>query len=152
MPKSLVVLTADKSMRLCVEAILGRAGELGLRLAADDYLVLADGGQDPGVFRRGHESLRSQLNQYHHAILMCDRDGAGAGELTRDAMEAQMETRLAQNGWQERSAAVVIEPELENWIWVDSAHLDNVLGWQGRQPALREWLRLALAGGPSQAN
>jgi len=39
-------------------------------------------------------------------------------------------------------AAVAIEPELENWIWVDSAKLDNILGWEGRQPVLREWLRV----------
>jgi hypothetical protein len=142
MPKSLVVLTADKSMRLCVEAILARARELDLCLASDDYQVLADGHCDPGVFRMGHESLRSQLKQYRFAILMCDRVGAGAGTMTREGMEAQMEGRLGQNGWQGRSAAIVIEPELENWIWTDSTDLDSLLGWQGRQPALREWLRL----------
>ena len=51
-----------------------------------------------------------------------------------------MEARLAQNGWAGRSAAVVIDPELENWIWADSRKIDDILGWHGRQPSLREWL------------
>jgi hypothetical protein len=47
---------------------------------------------------------------------------------------------LSQNGWGQRTSAIVIDPELEIWVWSDSPHVDEVLGWSGRQPDLRTWL------------
>jgi hypothetical protein len=32
---------------------------------------------------------------------------------------------------------VVIEPELENWVWSESSQVDRVLGWEDRSPDLR---------------
>jgi hypothetical protein len=35
----------------------------------------------------------------------------------------------------------VLDPELEIWVWTDSSELDQVIGWAGRQPLVRDWLR-----------
>jgi len=51
------------------------------------------------------------------------------------------EERLGQVGWQGRSAAIVIDPELEAWVWSDSPHVESALGWGGRRPDLKTWLR-----------
>ena len=48
---------------------------------------------------------------------------------------------MNQSGWTDNAAVIVIDPELENWVWVDSPHVDDVLGWRGRGPGLWEWLR-----------
>ncbi len=36
---------------------------------------------------------------------------------------------------------IVIQPELEIWVWSDSTKVDECLGWAGYQPNLRNWLR-----------
>jgi len=142
MPKSLFLLTADKHMKACVEAVLGRSRSIGVRLSASDYDVAIESGHDSSVFGRGQESVRAYLRSHQYALLICDRHGSGGERLSRERMEERMEERLAQNGWQDRSAAIVIDPELENWIWADQRVVDAIFGWQGRQPSLREWLRL----------
>jgi len=54
-------------------------------------------------------------------------------------IEQQLEQRLAAmgQGW---AAAIVIDPELETWVFSDSPHVDKELGWEKRQPPLRQAL------------
>lgn len=52
-----------------------------------------------------------------------------------------MEKRLAISGWETRAAVVVPVPELEIWVWSDSPNVDEVLGWRGKNPSLRTWLK-----------
>ena len=52
-----------------------------------------------------------------------------------------MEERLSSSGWGGRAACVAIDPELEVWVWTNSPHVESLLGWKGRQPGLRDWLR-----------
>jgi hypothetical protein len=70
---------------------------------------------------------------------MFDRKGCGK-VATRLALEEEVETRLRQNGWEGRSAAVVIDPELEAWVWGDYAAVGSVLGWHRTDPTLQQWL------------
>jgi hypothetical protein len=55
-------------------------------------------------------------------------------------LEADVEQRLATNGWADRARAIVIDPELESWVWSKSPEVDKALGWAGHVPALRPWL------------
>jgi len=44
-------------------------------------------------------------------------------------------------GWREdRFAVIVINPELEAWIWQDNVHVEKALGYTS-PPSLRLWLR-----------
>lgn len=61
--------------------------------------------------------------------------------MEREQLERQVEQRLETNGWSDRCSVLVLEPELEIWIWTDSPELDQIIGWAGRQPPVREWLR-----------
>ena len=137
--KDLVVLVADKNMEHAVRGILDRSESLGTRpILADLFVHLHN---DPGCLREGHEFLRLFINRYHYAIVMLDREGCGQKELSREELEQQIEGRLSQKGWSERAAAIVLDPELEIWVWSDSPKVDNALGWSGRTPDLRNWLR-----------
>lgn len=128
-------------MKLTVEAILSRPDAIGMgAVDAAQRDVITFDNYDSGVYRNGPEFLRSQVHRYRRAILMCDRHGCGREEQAREILEGSLEERLRQSGW-EQSAAIVIDPELENWIWVDSPHLDEIVGWNGRSPSLREWLQ-----------
>jgi len=51
-----------------------------------------------------------------------------------------VENRLEASGWGERAGAVVLDPELESWIWTTSPHVARVLGWAGRESEMREYL------------
>ena len=54
-------------------------------------------------------------------------------------MEEVLENELRRSGWSNRSAAIVLEPEVDVWMWNDSLHVEEVLGWKGREPRLRDW-------------
>jgi len=142
MAKELIVLVADKSMRESVKALLGRHQSLGIRpLSPADYDVVVQINYDSSVVLSAHEFLRSQSYRYRYAMVLCDRHGCGREDQSREELEADLEDRLRHSGWEGRSAAVVIDPELENWLWTDSPHVEEALGWKGRRPGLREWMR-----------
>jgi hypothetical protein len=93
--------------------------------------------RDPGVYKLAHDFLRPFQHQASYALVIFDRDGCGSPQ-TRDQLEIEVEARLSQNGWSERSAAIAIDPELENWVWSDSRHVAEALGWEHAE--LRTWL------------
>ncbi len=47
---------------------------------------------------------------------------------------------LASSGWDDRAAVIVVDPELENWVWSDSPEVDQAVGWAELVP-LRQWVR-----------
>ncbi|MCP4250106.1 MAG: hypothetical protein GY778_23945 [bacterium] len=73
-------------------------------------------------------------------MVLFDRVGSGGEKLTPQDLQRQVERNLAATGWGERAATIVLDPELEVWVWSDSPEVDRCLGWHGRQPALRDWL------------
>ena len=136
--KDLVVLVADGQMEFAVRGLLARGRSLGFREVTFDIDVHP--AKDPGCRARGHEFLRPFTRQYAHALVMHDREGCGRDDHPRETLELEAESLLAGSGWKDRAAVVVIDPELEVWVWSDSPEVAAVLGWTGRQPALWQWL------------
>lgn len=60
--------------------------------------------------------------------------------MTREQLELQVEGQLAAAGWHGNSAVIVIDPELENWVWSPSPHVSTALGWRDANEDLRQWL------------
>jgi hypothetical protein len=135
-PRDLVVLVADKNMQAAVAGILNAPERLRTRNVGFDGPYVHRG-KDPGVYRFSHEFLRPFQRRATHALVLFDREGCGSTQ-TRAQLELEVETRLSQNGWRDRAATVVIDPELENWVWSDSPQVEAALGWPGGQ--LRTWL------------
>jgi len=71
---------------------------------------------------------------------MFDREGCGKDLKPRLDLEAEVEARLQRSGWDNRASAIVLDPELECWVWSGSPKVDRALGWIGRTPTLRAWL------------
>ena len=133
----LIVLAACKDMAETLKALLLRHEELGIhRISAE---VKVHSGHDPAVLRTSHDFLRSYLRMAEHALVAFDRDGCGKTN-ARENLEEAVETRLAQNEWSGRSAAVVIDPELEVWFWSDSPDVESALRWVRGRACLEEWL------------
>lgn len=136
--KDLIVVVADLDAKQTIEQLLQRPQSLGIRpiqATVDRYVK-----RDSGCCRTSHEYLRPFVRQFDHAMVVFDHDGSGKESLTRDDIEATVEQELAKNGWNGRSAAIVITPELEAWVWSNSPEVDKALGWQGHTPTLRSWL------------
>lgn len=139
MQLDLVVLVADKDMEYTMRGILSRVKALRMRAVSTDVFVHPE--HDPGCYRRSHTFLSSMVEKYSRAIVLFDRDGCGAESQTRSELEAEVEQHLGKSGWEGRCGAVVLEPELEIWVWSDSPHVTEILGWRGRTPSLSRWLR-----------
>jgi hypothetical protein len=138
----LVVLVADKDMEQAVLGLLERADSLRIQPPARAS-IFVHVGRDSGCRMHCHEFLRSFQNQYRFALVLFDLEGSGRDHQSRATLEESIEQKLAQNGWKGRSAAIAFDPELEIWVWSDSPEVDQVLGWAGREPGLREWIQKA---------
>lgn len=138
MIEDLVVLVADKNMEFFIRGVLSRHQSLQIRKIS--YSMLVHPNSDPGCLREAHLILRPLSSRYAYGLVVLDREGCGRESLSREALESEMEQQLIQSGWEDRAAVVVINPELEAWVWNKSPHVDRILGWEGRQPDLRTWL------------
>lgn len=131
----LVCLVADKNMEAAMSELLRRNKALGIRRIAAEVIVHPR--RDPGVFHEGIEFVRRLQNQYQHGLLVLDASWDGAPPDIQEQLDRALRIASLDN-W---ARAIVIAPELEAWVWSDSPHVDHALGWSGRQPDLRSWLR-----------
>lgn len=136
--EDLVVLVPCGNMEHTVKGLLSRTESLGIRPVS--YRLFKHPERDPGCCLRGADFLRGYADTCKHGLLLFDREGCGRENLSREDLEAQVNARLRRSGWDDRAAVVVLDPELEIWVWSDSPHVDGILGWTGRQPTLRAWL------------
>ncbi len=140
--KEPVIIAADKDAQLTLQGLLGRPHSLEISpLKPNSYDVFVHAQHDPGCRKDAPEFLRPYLHVYRYALVLFDREGCGSS-LDRQRLEQEVEEALAENGWKEdHSAAVVIEPELEVWVWADSPQVAEALGWsQQGWNSLRQWL------------
>lgn len=135
----LIVLVADKDIEYTVKGLLQRHQALGMRDISYTYETNVHINRDNGCYTDSHEFLRSFSQRYKYALVIFDHDGCGAQALP-EAIEQEVERKLSDNGWQNRASAIVIEPEIEAWVWAQSPHVEDVLGWKGRTPKLSAWL------------
>lgn len=133
--KDLLCLAADKNIEAALRGLLGRPAAIGLR--AVSFEVQVHPRRDPGCFHEAHEFLRPFRESYRHALVVFDRDWEGVPAQAATALEDAVRARLGGDGWAD---VVVIDPELEVWVWSDSPHVDDCLGWRERNPNLRSWL------------
>jgi len=135
----LVVLTADKNTQFALEGLLSRPGALGIR-PIERVRMLVHPRRDPAVLRDSHSFLRPLLRQASYCLVVFDREGSGAENRSREDLEQSVQSNLDANGWEGRSSVVVIDPELEVWVWANCPQVDTVLGWPLGGRNLSEWL------------
>jgi hypothetical protein len=136
-PKDLIVLVADKNMEATFKGLLSRNCSLGIRQISFDVFVHPN--KDPGCRGESDRFLQSLVNQYSFGLVVFDREGSGSNA-NRDELEIRGETKLSLVGWNNRSAVIVLDPELEIWLWNRSPHVEEALGWRGQNQSLRSWL------------
>lgn len=134
--KDLVVVVADKDAEMAMRGLLARPERLGIRTVTYSPVKLKFDTETP---RRCHDYLRPYLKLASYALVLFDREGCGFDD-SREQIETRVEQKLGQNGWHDRCATIAIEPELEAWVWSDSPHVANALGWSAGQSQLKDWL------------
>ena len=103
--------------------------------------LLVDDRNDPGVYTRCHEILRSYQGSHHRVLVVLDCEWGGSPGQAK--IVEHVTANLENSGWSEESVKVIaIEPELENWLWQDNPHVAEALRYKG-QPTLRQWLAQA---------
>lgn len=137
MTGDLGVLVADKDMQQAVLGLLGRWQSLGIRQLSG-VRVEAMPGHDPAVRLRGVEFARNVFGRTHaHVLLLLDLEGSGASE-SAEFVESQLDEQLRAQ-WGQRGRSVVIDPELETWVFSRSHHIGPELGFESNAQ-LRSWL------------
>ena len=133
------MLVADQDMAETLKAVLDRPKSLGIRPI--QYDVARHLQRDAGCCRDASRRLRPYPEQYRKAIVVFDKHGCGREDAPREQIQQDVEQELESNGWDgDRAKAVVIEPELEAWVWTGSSHAARVLGWQRGYDDLKGWL------------
>jgi hypothetical protein len=133
----LVVLVADLDMENALISLLSRPQSLETRPFTFD--CYRHPGKDPGVYQGCVNYLRQFFQTYHYALVLFDYQGCGREETPKQVVEEQLKASLARNGWTDRAEVIVLEPELEAWVWSQSPHVAEVLGW-GASDDLRAFL------------
>lgn len=136
--KDLVVLVPCNNTKFTMIGLLSRFHSLRIRQLTYDIFVHPE--RDPGCLLRGHEFLRTLINKYRYALILLDYVGCGHESSPPEELEKDLEEKLFQSGWDNRSAVIIIRPELDIWVWSRSSHVDIELGWSDKEPDLRTWL------------
>ena len=133
----LVALVADRDIEESLAKLFGRPERLGIRPFR--FAITRHPDRDAGCRADAANFLRQFLRTCHHALVVFDRHGCGSTS-SREDIESTVEWNLARNGWESRARAVVIDPELEEWVWSGSPVVSAALGWERRYDDLRSWL------------
>ncbi len=138
--KDLIVLTADLDTENVLQGLLPRLPRVvGIREIAFD--IRRHPYRDPGCATGSVDFLRPFIQQYSCALVVFDKEGSGKENKSREDTEAAIEENLATSGWDiEKVAVVAIDPEVENWIWINSPRVVEALGWYDEIP-LYDWLK-----------
>lgn len=134
-PAELVVLAADRQCQAVVEEILGRPQALGIR--PTPFQVRHHPRHDPGARQDGPEILAQAVGPDARGLLILDWEGSGANG-TAEELQAELNSRL-QRRLGDRAAAIVLNPELEEWLVGATSALKKLGGPDASSPT--DWWR-----------
>lgn len=136
MKRDLAVLAADLDAMAVLKEVLARPESLGIRPI--DFLVDRHTGRDAGMVQSGPELARRYKTDFDRLILLWDHQGSGwERRFEAESAEAAILRRLDGVTWKGASAAVVMVPELEEWLWHNPAALRAYFGIDDAQ--LEAW-------------
>ena len=145
-------LVADGAMGNVVDGFLSKGhfeGRLGCKQFKFDFdkdvleAPRLGMGADGGVYKHCHSMLQENgyMETHDRLVVICDQQ-FGSENPAVEVRTNILET-LRKNGWgNDRADVVVIDPELEVWIWQDSPHVQLAIGFRDIG-SLREALKKA---------
>jgi len=97
----------------------------------DIVVNVRNGNTDGGIHRRAHELLRRFIRSHQNAVVMLDKNFGG--QMPAAVVREEIRNNLLRNGWStECVEVVVIDPELEVWLWQRSnPHIARAFRYNG---------------------
>jgi len=132
----LLCVVADKNMEAAVSGVLDRPQALGIRAIRSEVFVHPR--RDPGCFHESAELVAGRRAEAQKALVVLDAAWSGAPADSGEELERLLEAEFQTRDLDEWARAVVIEPELEVWVFSDSPHVPQVLEWDGDTASLRQ--------------
>lgn len=138
-----IFLLADTNMHAAFEGFFSRPGfHKSLGCGEFDFdprldIKVAAGDNDSGLYTRGHELLRTFHQTYRRAVMVLDAEweGSPSAEAIKEHITRQIQTTEWENG---TFRVIVIDPELENWIWQRNDHVARGLGFDSMQVLMED--------------
>ena len=135
--QDLVILVADKNAQFALRGALARHAAMGMRPLSFEFRTHP--GRDGGVRTSGPALLAGESTRFRHALLVMDHEGCGQHDVPALTIEETLDVELRRQ-WDGRGKAIVIDPEVDIWIWGNDNALGTVLDWPLDQP-IRDWLQ-----------
>jgi hypothetical protein len=133
--RPLVILAADGTMVAVLRAFFERVAyfdSLGCALIEGfdprHDIFNVPGSTDGATHLRAHETLRPRRPHTERAIVILDAQFGG------DRPAAEVRTELLERlrpDWGDDVDVIVIDPEIEVWLWMDNPNVERALGWKG---------------------
>lgn len=95
--------------------------------------------RDPGIYNASDDFLKPFSDKFDFAMVMLDYKGCGKENKSTDEIARDIREKLDKSGWESRSSVIVINPELENWIWVNESRIQDAISWE-LETGIYEWL------------
>lgn len=125
---------ADQTIETMVVGFLSRPGafpSLGCRAFDFDPKidVLVPGGMnDPGLVARARDLARGAHRAAERVVFVLDNDWEGTPGV--DGIRSRIMQDCSTEGWDiDRVCVIVLDPEVEVWIWQESPHVREALGF-----------------------
>lgn len=132
--RDLIICVPDKSIEYSLLAGLSRFESLGTR--PFDFEIRVHTGRDGGVRKDGVSLVNLLRYHFSHALIVFDYEGSGA--INASNIEREIDNLLAQT-WGQCGKAIVIEPEVDIWMWGSDTSLASVVSWN-RDTRIRDWI------------
>jgi hypothetical protein len=129
-PSKLVAVVADKAYEAVLNEIFARHREGSFRPVT--CRIVPDPYHDSS--RKLTDLLRPFLRDYGHAVVLRDLAGSGYEDQGARKLEEDLEAQMRANGWlHKKHAAIVTEPEIEEWLRLPSPHMLRLLDERARK-------------------
>jgi hypothetical protein len=139
MMNDLLLLLADLDAKNALEGLLSRPQSLNIA-PIQAPTIIRHLNRDNGCCHDYASLLRGYQRDHRFVLIIFDKHGSGRDNDDTSVIETDIEQQLEKEGWHNRCAVIVLEPELEAWIWSDSPHILRILGWKGTLPEVRSFL------------
>lgn len=133
--KDLLCWVPDADIQAVLQVILENRRE-SIQMRQVTFDIFRHKQRDPGLFATGVSLLSESQRNYHHVLIILDAAWEGAPRNLQQALDG----KITQAGLQDWAQAVVIDPELEVWVWSQFRHVAEALGWKGGVKSMSLWL------------
>lgn len=114
--KDLFLYVADADAQAFMTSILNRPKALLIRPV--DFDTERHAYKDFGMIQSGAELVRMKKRDYHKALLAWDHHGSGRDHKQKpEDVQREIQKKLDSFTWKDRSATIILVPELEQWLW-----------------------------------